>query len=193
MCGNNRQIYNWIATQGLGTGPTVSWLPHIQLPKMPSFDFLSVSLHKHTQFSSTVTGIMVLYSQLKGAQHYYRNTEAVLIKILSEMRLALCFFWRVCHICTCACVCVHARAHVGLAAALQKVGLRACYSSPSVWPPLAHKHKLAEGRLLWQKASAQTKPLNILSKSIKASRDWLGLIVCVRYYQGLQGQILVKN
>lgn len=76
------------------------------------------------------------------------------------------------HICMCVCVLV------GLAAAPQKVGLRACYSSPSVWPPLAHKHKLAEGRLLWQKASLQTKPLNILSKSIKASRDWPGLIVC---------------
>jgi len=44
-----------------------------------------------------------------------------------------------------------------------------------VWPPLAHKHKLAEGLLLWQKASLQTKPLNIPSKSIKASRDWLGI------------------
>lgn len=88
-----------------------------------------------------------------------------------------------------ACVCVL----VGLAAAPKKVGLRACYRSPSVWPPLAHKHKLAEGRLLWQKASLQTKPLNILSKSIKASRDWPELIVCASYYQGLQGQILVKN
>lgn len=75
-------------------------------------------------------------------------------------------------------VCVRVWLFVGLAAAPQKVGLRACYSSPSVWPPLAHKHKLAEGRLLWQKASLQTKPLNILSKSIKTSRDWLGLIVC---------------
>lgn len=42
-------------------------------------------------------------------------------------------------------------AHVflGLASAPLKVGLRGCYNSPTVWPPLAHKHKLAEGRLLW--------------------------------------------
>lgn len=94
------------------------------------------------------------------------------------------YMWE--HIFACACVLV------GLAAAPQKVGLRACYSSPCVWPPLAHKHKLAEGRLLWQKASLQTKPLNILSKSIKASWDWPRLIVCAWYYWGLQGQILVK-
>lgn len=42
--------------------------------------------------------------------------------------------------------CVHVL--VGLASVPQKVGLRACYSSPTVWSLLARKHKLAEGQLL---------------------------------------------
>lgn len=67
-----------------------------------------------------------------------------------------------------------------------KVGARGRYSSPSVWPPPpGTQTQISRGTTCCGgKASAQTKPLNILSKSIKAPRDWLGLIVCVRYYRG---------
>lgn len=70
-----------------------------------------------------------------------------------------------------------------------KVGARGRYSSPSVWPPPpGTQTQISRGTTCCGgKASAQTKPLNILSKSIKAPRDWRGLIVCVRYYRGLRG------
>lgn len=37
--------------------------------------------------------------------------------------------------------CGRERVPVDLASAPRKVGLRGCYSRPSVWPPLAPKHK----------------------------------------------------
>lgn len=70
-----------------------------------------------------------------------------------------------------------------------KVGARGRCSSPRVRPPPpGAQTQISRGTTCCGgKASAQTKPLNILSKSIKAPRDWLGLIVCVRYYRGLRG------
>lgn len=179
--GDSKQIYNWNTMHGLGCAPALSWLPYIQdgIPLPPHPLTWANRMHplapNNKQEGRSCSSIL--------ASEYL--AEHCTCWISNEARLML----------RCLPVCMHARAcvPVDLAAAPQKVGLRACYSRPSVWPPLAHKHKWAEGQPLWQKAPQQTKPLNILSKSIKASRDRPGLIVCVWYYRTLQGCILVKN
>lgn len=94
--------------------------------------------------------------------------------------------------CVRVCVFLFASARLTLTSCWQqffgKVGARGRCSSPSVWPPPpGTQTQISRGTTCCGgKASAQTKPLNILSKSIKAPRDWLGLIVCVRYYRGLR-------
>lgn len=165
--GNSRQIYNWNATLGLGCAPALSWLPYIQN---------GIPVHNaRSHDREGQTYIAILASEYL-AERCRPNLQPGLFKAL-----LLC----------CLRACVRGCVPVDLAEAPRKVGLRACNSRPSVWPPLAHKPKWVEGRPLWQKASQQTKPLNIPSKSIKASRDRPGLIVGVWYYRSLQGRILV--
>lgn len=151
------------STQGLGRAPALSWLPCIQS------GFPVQGSHHNGREGWTYGSILA--SEYLAERHTVGPTS----------NRPHCV-----HVC-------NARAPVDLAAAPQKIGLRACNSRPSVWPPSADKPKWAEGRPLWQNAPQQTKPLNIPSKSIKASRDWPGLIFGVWYHRTLQGRILVKN
>ena len=92
----------------------------------------------------------------------------------------LSVFVRVCVcVCACACVCVcvcvcSLESHRGPVKGAQ------CVS------PLGMKTRVRGGTSVAESFS-ETKPLNIPSKSIKASRDWPRLIVCVWYYRGLRG------
>lgn len=114
--GNSRQIYSWNATQGLGCAPALSWLPYIQngIPVR--------NARSHDREGQTYIAMLASHPNI------WPNADG---RISNEACLKLC----------CLRTCVRGCVPVELAAAPQKVGLRACNSRPSVWPPLAHEPK----------------------------------------------------